>query len=138
DGRNWMESVREELQAIGYEVAIADLPASAVGAPHIRQRLFWVAVHGDKNLQQMQGDQTAGSIRSGEEIGGQVSLVGSGMRPEAGKRIRRAKRGSSCAKGQGAAAAGSDEGSSILSELPATAPGQGDGSSCPQTGDKSG
>ena len=43
DGREWLAGVRADLDAIGYAVGAADLPACSVGAPHRRQRLFWVA-----------------------------------------------------------------------------------------------
>ena len=42
-GRDWLVSVRVDLEALGYAVAAADLGAASVGAPHIRQRLWWVA-----------------------------------------------------------------------------------------------
>lgn len=43
DGRTWLSSVRTDLEALGYAVGAADLCAAGIGAPHIRQRLFWVA-----------------------------------------------------------------------------------------------
>ena len=43
DGRRWLAGVRLDLEAMGYAVGAADLCAAGVGAPHIRQRLFWVA-----------------------------------------------------------------------------------------------
>jgi DNA (cytosine-5)-methyltransferase 1 len=43
DGREWLARVRADLEALGYAVGAADLCAASVGAPHIRQRLFWVA-----------------------------------------------------------------------------------------------
>src|SRR3990167_2717266 len=43
DGRAWLSGVRADLEALGYAVGAADLCAASVGAPHIRQRLFWVA-----------------------------------------------------------------------------------------------
>ena len=42
-GRQWLAGVRLDLEALGYRVGAADLCAACVGAPHIRQRLFWVA-----------------------------------------------------------------------------------------------
>ncbi len=42
-GREWLDRVRADLEALGYAVGAADLCAAGVGAPHIRQRLFWVA-----------------------------------------------------------------------------------------------
>jgi DNA (cytosine-5)-methyltransferase 1 len=42
-GRKWLAGVRADLEALGYAVGAADLCAAGVGAPHIRQRLWWVA-----------------------------------------------------------------------------------------------
>lgn len=42
-GREWLAAVRADLERLGYAVGAADLPAASVGAPHIRQRLFWLA-----------------------------------------------------------------------------------------------
>jgi DNA (cytosine-5)-methyltransferase 1 len=42
-GRDWLAGVRVDLEALGYEVGAADLCAAGVGAPHIRQRIFWMA-----------------------------------------------------------------------------------------------
>ena len=47
DGRQWLAGVRADLETLGYGVGAADLCAAGVGAPHIRQRLFWVADAGD-------------------------------------------------------------------------------------------
>src|SRR5690606_33298523 len=43
DGRLWLTGVRSDLEALGYAVGAADLCAAGVGAPHIRQRLYWLA-----------------------------------------------------------------------------------------------
>jgi DNA (cytosine-5)-methyltransferase 1 len=43
-GRAWLATVRDDLEALGYAVGAADLCAAGVGAPHIRQRLYWGAV----------------------------------------------------------------------------------------------
>lgn len=42
-GRTWLTGVRADLEARGYAVGAANLCAAGVGAPHIRQRLYWVA-----------------------------------------------------------------------------------------------
>ena len=52
-GREWFAAVRLDLEDMGYACGGADLCAAGVGAPHIRQRLFWVA------------DAGRGSVRSG-------------------------------------------------------------------------
>lgn len=46
DGRVWLAGVRADLEDLGYAVGAADLCAASVGAPHIRQRLYWVADNG--------------------------------------------------------------------------------------------
>ncbi len=40
----WFDALAAELEAASYAVAAADLPAAGIGAPHIRQRLFFGAV----------------------------------------------------------------------------------------------
>ncbi len=42
-GREWLAGIRADLEGLGYEVGAADLCAAGVGAPHIRQRLYWLA-----------------------------------------------------------------------------------------------
>lgn len=44
DGRLWLAGVRADLEGMGYAVAAADLCAAGIGAPHIRQRLYWTAI----------------------------------------------------------------------------------------------
>jgi DNA (cytosine-5)-methyltransferase 1 len=44
DGLGWLDIVRADLEGAGYAVGAADLCAAGVGAPHIRQRLFFCAV----------------------------------------------------------------------------------------------
>lgn len=42
-GRIWLAGVRADLEELGYACGGADLCAAGVSAPHIRQRLYWVA-----------------------------------------------------------------------------------------------
>ena len=42
-GFDWLSAVRTDLESAGYVVGGADLPACGVGAPHKRQRVFFVA-----------------------------------------------------------------------------------------------
>lgn len=42
-GRDWFAVVSADLEAHGYAVGAADLCAAGVGAPHIRQRLYFAA-----------------------------------------------------------------------------------------------
>lgn len=40
-GRNWLAGVRSDLEDLAYVVGAADLCSASVGAPHIRQRIYW-------------------------------------------------------------------------------------------------
>jgi DNA (cytosine-5)-methyltransferase 1 len=40
-GLDWLAAVRADLEAEGYGVGAVDLCAASIGAPHVRQRLFW-------------------------------------------------------------------------------------------------
>ncbi len=63
-GYGWFDGVASDLEAEHYACRTVDLPALAVDAPHIRHRLYWLAV-GDPNAvgqQQREG-------RVGEERG---------------------------------------------------------------------
>lgn len=44
DGREWLVGVRANLARLGYAFGSSDLCSPCVGAPHIRQRLYWVAI----------------------------------------------------------------------------------------------
>jgi DNA (cytosine-5)-methyltransferase 1 len=43
-GYHWFDGVRSDLAQQGYGARVVDIPACAVDAPHIRQRLYWVAL----------------------------------------------------------------------------------------------
>lgn len=43
DGLAWIDLVQTDLEATGHASGAVDLCAAGLGAPHIRQRLFWVA-----------------------------------------------------------------------------------------------
>ena len=46
-GYEWLTGVRADLESEGYAVGAVDLCAASVGAPHIRQRMWWVADAGN-------------------------------------------------------------------------------------------
>ena len=39
----WLDLVQTDLEAVGYAVGAIPFPAAGIGAPHIRDRLYWVA-----------------------------------------------------------------------------------------------
>ena len=42
DGLDWLDLVHTDMEGAGYAFAPFDLPASSFGAPHIRQRIYFV------------------------------------------------------------------------------------------------
>ena len=54
-GRPWFARVRADLEALGYLVGAASLPAAAVGAPHARERLFFGAWLADAECPRLEG-----------------------------------------------------------------------------------
>lgn len=41
--RSWLDLVSTDMEALDFAIAAADLCAASVGAPQIRQRIFWLA-----------------------------------------------------------------------------------------------
>jgi len=52
DGLGWLDLVQADLEGTGYASRAVDLCAAGVGAPHIRQRLWWVG----ERLEHAEGD----------------------------------------------------------------------------------
>lgn len=67
DGLGWLDLVQTDLEAANYATAAVDLCAAGFGAPHIRQRLFWVAdsdnagLEGRKGMPERSAECPAGS-----------------------------------------------------------------------------
>ncbi|EBX4751185.1 DNA cytosine methyltransferase [Salmonella enterica] len=72
DGLTWFDAVQLDLEEAEYAVAVVDLCAAGFGAPHIRQRLFWVA---DADSQCMETPVECGE-RGGIEFANGCSLIG--------------------------------------------------------------
>jgi len=70
-GHQWLAGVRSQMERSGYRVGAACLPACVVGAPHRRERLFWVAdaAHGND----------AGAVERGHREG--ISAAWNGGQP---------------------------------------------------------
>lgn len=67
DGRAWLDAVRADLEALGYAVGAADLCAAGVGAPHIRQRLYFGAVRLADAADLRLDGRRAGQARDGRD-----------------------------------------------------------------------
>jgi DNA (cytosine-5)-methyltransferase 1 len=76
-GRAWLDAVSADLEALGYAVGSADLCAAGVGAPQIRQRLFFVAHARSEGRCEERTDGGGGETRGGSERVEQRSVYGS-------------------------------------------------------------
>ena len=74
-GRSWLASVRADLERMAYGVGAADLCAAGAGAPHIRQRLVWVADAMHAGRTERRTGAGVGSIARGRCAGGLVDPV---------------------------------------------------------------
>ena len=74
-GRQWLDAVRADLEALGYAVAAADLGAASVGAPHIRQRLWWVADARSAGLEGRDAREVGRQRAPAERGGGAVGMA---------------------------------------------------------------
>ena len=54
DGAAWLDHVATDLEGDGYAVGAVSAPACGFGAPHIRQRLYWVA-HAERGAAERHG-----------------------------------------------------------------------------------
>jgi DNA (cytosine-5)-methyltransferase 1 len=76
DGLAWLDLVRSDLEGCGYAVGASDLCAAGVGAPHIRQRLYFLAHAGNQRREgQRLRVQPRRSRSRRPEIGGAARLA---------------------------------------------------------------
>jgi DNA (cytosine-5)-methyltransferase 1 len=68
-GWGWLDAVLADLEAESYATGAAVLPACGVGAPHIRQRVWWVADALGSRLE-VNGQQPAWDQRAPAQRGG--------------------------------------------------------------------
>ncbi len=70
DGRAWFDAVSTDLEGAGYAVGALNTCAAGVGAPHIRQRLYWCAVaDADRTGPQGRGERGDGTDQRSARAG---------------------------------------------------------------------
>ncbi len=72
DADHWIDLVQADLEAMGYAFGCVPFPAAGVGAPHIRDRNYWVAY----SESERRGETREHSGRSEEWIGDSGEYVG--------------------------------------------------------------
>lgn len=70
DGLGWLDGVFADLEGAGYACWATDSCAPCVGAPHIRQRLFWVAIAQDTDRRPTTKRSEEGCGRAVPQVGG--------------------------------------------------------------------
>lgn len=75
-GLAWFDGVRTDLEALDYACGMAVLPACSVGAPHRRDRIFWVAYCEREGPQGGGGEHELRSSSSTVEAGRNGTLNG--------------------------------------------------------------
>ena len=81
-GFGWLDGVSADLEADGYAVGATVLGAHSVGAPHIRQRLYWVADSQREGLERLARNGHDGNQprRIGAEPIGHAAAGGESLR----------------------------------------------------------
>ncbi|MEJ2897553.1 DNA cytosine methyltransferase [Bordetella avium] len=51
DADSWIDLVQADLEGVGYAVGAVPFPSASIGAPHIRDRLYWLANAAGQGLQ---------------------------------------------------------------------------------------
>lgn len=75
-GYDWLAGVGSDLEHSGYWLWAADIPAAAVGAPQIRNRIYWLARPCSQGLSLPQSKELSGAGRRVE--GGAAAECGTG------------------------------------------------------------
>ena len=89
DGLRWLDLVSSDLEGAGYAFGAADLCAAGVGAPHIRQRLYFVAYARGERRNRIDTQLLAGrSLQADTEVDGGGEVVGLADRASDGRRQR--------------------------------------------------
>lgn len=87
----WVDLVHADLEAMGYAFGAVPFPSAGVGAPHIRDRLFWVADANSLRREGLQRESSGGLDRRNDQ---QRALLGLGSSGEAGRMADSVRTGS--------------------------------------------
>ncbi len=69
-GLAWLDAVFSDLEGAGYSCRAADLCAAGIGAPHIRQRLYFVAVSDNDGREVLRQARLHADRASGDDVVG--------------------------------------------------------------------
>ena len=103
DANPWIDLVQTDLEALGYGVGAVAFPSASVGAPHTRDRLYWVAdaecIKREERLSGLgEGDCTQGS---GQAVKPSGFCMSGGLANTSSRRVRAQGLGATGATPQG-------------------------------------
>lgn len=76
DGLDWLDIVSTDLERADYAIGAADLCAAGVGAPHIRQRLYFVADSNGPRLEKRGANEQRANSATAVVARGDASIMG--------------------------------------------------------------
>ncbi|MHA6910851.1 DNA cytosine methyltransferase [Ralstonia pseudosolanacearum] len=77
----WIDLVQDDMEAVDYAVGAVPFPAAGIGAPHIRDRLYWVAYAAGNGYRRRRTGQARDGCDTACITGGVANSVSAG-RPE--------------------------------------------------------
>ena len=87
DAEPWLDLVQADLEGLDYAVGAVPFPSAGIGAPHIRDRLYWVAdAAGSRFAEQRRGKGESKGLAAGGSIGWVADMHGNGCN-QTGERI---------------------------------------------------
>ncbi len=81
-GKGWLDGISADLESENYACGATVLGAHSVGAPHIRQRLYWVAYNPSERLERATGQELqrdGGGLAGRSEVDGVADSIGAGI-----------------------------------------------------------
>lgn len=94
DAEPWLDLVQTDLEALAYAFGAVAFPSAGVGAPHIRDRLYWMA-HSDSQSRAQRRPLTRGRLsgsNASQGPGSGCSSVPGGLGNTDSERVRRERR----------------------------------------------
>jgi DNA (cytosine-5)-methyltransferase 1 len=84
DAEPWLDLVCDDLGSLGYACGAVAFPSAGVGAPHVRDRLYWVANASTRGLHGIERRRSALQFADGCAIGGLGDADHAGSQGHAG------------------------------------------------------
>ena len=73
----WIDLVQADLEAVGYAFGCVPFPSASVGAPHIRDRAYWVSDASGSGLERSDKGEMGRQCQAIERSGGAIGLADS-------------------------------------------------------------